>query len=572
MGIATRDYWRNSDDGGRWAEWGLYSITPVVKYLIAANVVVFILQILVVRQVQVSPLEMLRQQDPELDRQLTEHGDDPATLERLKKKYPYYKDVLEDDDPDLVPPMRISILQEWFELDTKKVVHGAQIWRLVTHAFCHDRGGLFHIVFNMLFLYWFGCTLELMYGWREFLLFYLTAAVVAALAFVGVELYTRSSIPAIGASGAVMAVVMLYAMHFPREPIRIIWFSVEMRWLVLFYLIWDLHPVLLALSGDRFHTGVASAAHLGGLAFGFAYARFEWRLESILDWIPGLGRPRQGRAPQSRTSGQPARPAPSPESRLNRVLRKLSEAGQANHPEQAIARFASYFGKGKALDVLTATDLDGRTALMLAAEQGKTDAAEMLILAALGAFQAGKLNWFSWVHQRDDAGKTALQLAEGKQHQETVTGTETVINRHLNDRSTGFAQRYPEIRLDQFGEPYLVTFLDSAMTALEQASSTGDLACVEELLRLGADRAAARGPTPDDRPHSALSLAAMKGHIRVVKVLLDSFKDVKDMKDYLNATYHSTVQPFSLQRVECFASANNHQAIVALLRDHAPNQ
>ncbi len=76
----------------------------------------------------------------------------------------------------------------------------------------------------------------------------------------GVELVTGSSIPAIGASGAVMAVVMLYAMHFPREPIRIIWFSVEMRWLVLFYLIWDLHPVLLALAGDRFHTGVASEA------------------------------------------------------------------------------------------------------------------------------------------------------------------------------------------------------------------------------------------------------------------------------------------------------------------------
>ena len=47
----------------------------------------------------------------------------------------------------------------------------------------------------MLFLYWFGCTIEAMYGSREFLLFYLAAAVVAGLAFVGLDLYTGSSAP-----------------------------------------------------------------------------------------------------------------------------------------------------------------------------------------------------------------------------------------------------------------------------------------------------------------------------------------------------------------------------------------
>ena len=97
------------------------------------------------------------------------------------------------------------------------MVYQGQVWRLLTHAFCHDRYGVFHILFNMLFLYWFGCTLESMYGSREFLLFYLAAAVFAGLAFVGLDLYTGSRIPGIGASGAVMAVTMLYAMHFPRD-------------------------------------------------------------------------------------------------------------------------------------------------------------------------------------------------------------------------------------------------------------------------------------------------------------------------------------------------------------------
>ena len=64
-----------------------------------------------------------------------------------------------------------------FQIPNGHEVHDSVGWYL-----CHDRSGIFHIVFNMLFLYWFGCTLEMMYGWREFLLFYLAAAVFAALA------------------------------------------------------------------------------------------------------------------------------------------------------------------------------------------------------------------------------------------------------------------------------------------------------------------------------------------------------------------------------------------------------
>src|SRR5204862_5801370 len=112
----------------------------------------------------------------------------------------------------------VSILQEWFELDTPKVVRG-QVWRLVTSAFCHSRYDIWHIVFNMLCLYWFGCALEAMYGSREFLCFYLTAAVASGLTFVGLDLYTGSTVPAVGASGAVIAVMMLYTWHYPRETI-----------------------------------------------------------------------------------------------------------------------------------------------------------------------------------------------------------------------------------------------------------------------------------------------------------------------------------------------------------------
>ena len=156
--------------------------------------------------------------------------------------------------------------------------------------FCHDRFGVWHILFNMLFLYWFGRMLEPLYGSREFLLFYLTAAVVASLCYVGLDLFTRHSVPAIGASVAAMAVVVLYAIHHPREKIYVfMMIPIEIRWLVALYIIIDLHPVLLALLGTPMYTGVANAAHLGGAAFGFLYWRYHLRLEDAWDRMARLG-------------------------------------------------------------------------------------------------------------------------------------------------------------------------------------------------------------------------------------------------------------------------------------------
>lgn len=346
MGIYNRDYYRgpNFSFGGGL---GLDRLTPVVKVLIFANIAVFLLQIFIVREVRQSPLEMMRKYNPELDKIVAEAEDDgPEGMEKLKKNHPEIYKLLNEKDRDIFfsPPQKVSIVQEWLELDTQKVIQG-QLWRLLTHAFCHDRLMLLHIVFNMLLLYWFGSTLESMYGPREFLLFYLTAAVVAALAFVGLDLYTGSSIPAIGASGAVMAVMMLYTMHYPRETICIFWFfPIEMRWIMAFYLIWDLHPVLLALSGDQYFTGVAHAAHLGGLVFGFLYAKSQWRLEPLVDRIPffrgqGLYRPRQ--RPRLRVVTVPVeesnveQPNPDLESlRVDELLQKIFESGEASLTEE----------------------------------------------------------------------------------------------------------------------------------------------------------------------------------------------------------------------------------------------
>jgi hypothetical protein len=181
-------------------------------------------------------------------------------------------------------------------------------------------------------LYWFGCTLESMYGSREFLLFYLTAAFAGGVAFAGLELYTRSFVPAIGASGAVMGVMMLYTMLFPRNTIYVFWFiPIEMRWLMALYVIWDLHPVLLALSGDHMFTGVAHAGHLGGLAFGFCYAQFHWRLETLLERLPAF-KWRSPRRPRLRVAPEtfPEREPDADMERVDQLLQKIIDSGQAS--------------------------------------------------------------------------------------------------------------------------------------------------------------------------------------------------------------------------------------------------
>jgi membrane associated rhomboid family serine protease len=317
MGLYDRDYIRELPSGHG------FDAAPVVKWLIVVNIIVFLLQVLIVR-----PPEM-----PERE---------AATLQADDEDQPPTEQDIYDR---MRAAQRVSVVQEWFELDANKVVQKGQVWRLLTHAFCHDRTSVFHILLNMIVLYWFGRTLELMYGSREFLLFYLTAALIAALASVALDLHTGSHIPAIGASGAVLAVLMLYTMHFPYEEICVCWFfPLQMRWLMVLFVIWDLHPVLLTLSGDRLFTGVGHAAHLGGLAFGFLYARYGWRLDGIENRIPWIGwrptsRVRACRPPRpDRTSTQAW-----DSSRVDEVLEKISTSGQDSltEEERAILHAAS---------------------------------------------------------------------------------------------------------------------------------------------------------------------------------------------------------------------------------------
>lgn len=312
MGLENRDYYRNSRrEVGRPS--GLSEMPTVCKRLLIANIVVFILQIFVTRPMTVNDLP------PRLTEQLKESVERSAGTENEISF-----DELAEDYMMYAP--QVSLVQQWCSLDPAAVAKG-QVWRLVTCAFCHDRMGVWHIVFNMLFLFWFGTRLEQMYGPKEFALFYFASAIASSLAFLLLHWYTGDMTPAVGASGAVWGVVALYALHHPYERIYVYFlFPIEIRWLVVLYLIFDLHPVLLALNSPGYSDGVAHAAHLGGAAFGFLYYKYGLRLTKHWNRLPIVGTqtPDRWQAPRkrSRSEKRSERPATIPISRGSEKLQK----------------------------------------------------------------------------------------------------------------------------------------------------------------------------------------------------------------------------------------------------------
>lgn len=172
-------------------------------------------------------------------------------------------------------------LEEYLALKPARVVRDLWIWQLVTYMFLHNPLNPFHLVFNMLVLYFFGPDLESRLGSRRFLLLYLGGGILAGFCFASFHFLGDPHVPALGASGAIMALIVLYAFYWPNRMVIFLFFPLKIKHLAILLVGIDLFYTLLAIQ----ETGIAHIAHLGGALFGFLYFRFEG---SVLRWLESM--------------------------------------------------------------------------------------------------------------------------------------------------------------------------------------------------------------------------------------------------------------------------------------------
>ncbi len=283
MGIYDRDYYRREGPSflGSFVEKG-----TICKWLIGINVVVFLLTLFV---------------------------------------------RLPDSDGEPYSPL-ITL----FALRPSAVLNGA-IWQLLTYSFLH--AGLWHIFFNMLFLWWFGSEIEDLLGQREFLCFYLLSALLGGVFYVLCNLHGGGY--CVGASGAVTAIMVLYACHYPRRTILVFFVIPVPIWvLVAFEVGADLYQFALAQGGIT-----AVSVHLAGAAFAYAYYKGQFRLTG---WFPSWQRWRRRQATRLRVYHPEDEPKQTPvpvqvpsnattsfeeeqlEAKMDAVLEKISRVGKEN--------------------------------------------------------------------------------------------------------------------------------------------------------------------------------------------------------------------------------------------------
>lgn len=291
MGIETREYLRDDDDGSFGGQARSAPMSMVTKIIIA-TVAVFVLQI--------------------LSRNASPEG---------------------------------STVGQWLILKGEFLFHG-QAWRLLSYAFLHSRENLLHIILNMYMLYILGRATAQLTGDREFLWFYCTSAVFSGICSVCFYRFLRVDPQILGASGAVFAVFTLFAMHYPRQKLYLFGvLGIEVRWLLAAYVAIEAYPVVRSLSaGQLGDGGTAHSAHLGGLLFGWLYYRWNMRFTNWWDRIAGrTATGIRARKAGLRVYNPKTQPDPDLSARVDEILDKISRQGEEslNARERRILRQAS---------------------------------------------------------------------------------------------------------------------------------------------------------------------------------------------------------------------------------------
>lgn len=213
-------------------------------------------------------------------------------------------------------------------------------WTLISYSFLHF--GFLHILFNMVWLYWFGRIVLNLFTGRRLLTVYMLGAlsggVLFALSYSLFPVFEGSRAFLIGASGAVTAIMIFIATYTPNTEVRLFTFNIKLWHIALFLFVFDL--LRIPSSGNA----GGLLAHVGGGVFGYIYATQmmkgndigKW-FENFMDWIANLFKPKakqpfkkvhKNKAPKSKKTSAVADDLKSEkQKKIDSILDKIGKSG-----------------------------------------------------------------------------------------------------------------------------------------------------------------------------------------------------------------------------------------------------
>ena len=230
-----------------------------------------------------------------------------------------------------------NIIERWFELPTDFFDFLKQPWSLVTYSFFH--GGLWHIFWNMIMLYFSGKIFLNLFGNRRFINVYFLGVIAGGFAF----LLSYNIFPAfldantalIGASAGVTSVLIFVCAYIPNQEVRLLFFNIKLWYLGAFLVLIDLVQIPIGNNAG------GHLAHLGGALLGYTYAKQlvngkdigEW-FSNLIDAIANLFKRKEKKAPMKTVyrKKRDADTAPNTDRdghqrKIDDILDKISKSG-----------------------------------------------------------------------------------------------------------------------------------------------------------------------------------------------------------------------------------------------------
>jgi membrane associated rhomboid family serine protease len=212
-------------------------------------------------------------------------------------------------------------------------------WTILTYAFAHSLNDIFHILFNMLALYWFGKLFVEYLGSDKLVALYFLGALAAAsfylLIYNTVPFFkAQSDFPGmVGASGAIYAIMVGAATLLPDYTFFLLFFGpVRIKYIAGIY-------ILISFLGTTGANAGGNLAHLGGALMGFVYikqlqAGVNWGgwITVVLDWIKNLFKPQAKvkvtyRKTESKSKSKASGASKASQEEIDAILDKISDRG-----------------------------------------------------------------------------------------------------------------------------------------------------------------------------------------------------------------------------------------------------